>query len=118
MGAMDGQRRVVHGAAPAAEGAPFEEILRRRVSRRQALGVGLVLSTAAVVRPRLAVARPGRQGAEPSFKPIGPETSDRIVVPEGFRSDVLLRWGDPLDPTVPPLDLGAQDAELDRKSVV
>lgn len=109
---MDGQRRVVHGAAPAAEGAPFEEILRRRVSRRQALGVGLVLSTAAVVRPRLAVARPGRQGAEPSFKPIGPETSDRIVVPEGFRSDVLLRWGDPLDPTVPPLDLGAQDAEL------
>jgi len=32
-----------------------------------------------------------------SYKTIYPNNEDRVVVPEGYRVNILIKWGDPLD---------------------
>src|SRR5688500_12278404 len=38
-----------------------------------------------------------RKGAPPAFfRPITPSTEDRLVLPDGYRHDLVCRWDDPL----------------------
>lgn len=97
-------------------GEAFERVLARRVSRREALRVGLITSAATAVAPllRSAPARAaGRPG--PSFTPISPELDDAVNVAPGFRADVLIRWGDPMFPGVPAFDLAGQTPARQEK---
>jgi secreted PhoX family phosphatase len=118
---MDATRARPVSARPAGRGGePFAAVVRRRLSRRGLLKAGLVLSAATVAGPALGLAaRPAAAqeglGAAPRFTPIRPDTADRIVVPDGYRVQVLLSWGDPLFPDVPPFDLARQTAALQER---
>ena len=72
----------------------FSEVLEARLSRRQALKIGAGLAALALpfTRGALAIA-PG----EPllGFKGVPASSSDLLVVPDGYRADVLYAWGDP-----------------------
>src|SRR5687767_12362478 len=55
---------------------------------------------ATVILPALEQSLQPLAGAAPSaqafrFDPITPSDRDEVIVPEGFRSDVVIRWGDP-----------------------
>ncbi|WP_433717281.1 PhoX family protein [Actinoplanes sp. CA-051413] len=51
----------------------------------------------------------GRAGAL-TFKPIPPNELDTVIVPNGYDSAVVIRWGDPILPGVPGLDVHRQTA--------
>ena len=83
---------------PRPSGAPsFAAVLDRRFSRRHLLGtVGTLASMAALP------AWPVRQaGARSAFVPVKPQRTDAVVLPRGYRYDLVAGWGDGLFPGVP-----------------
>lgn len=90
----------------------FGDILQRRVKRRSvlkgagALSVGLVISSG-VLTPLKAVANVKEKGykRDPgnriSFTPIAPSSEDKVIVPDSYSHNVLIKWGDPLFPGAP-----------------
>jgi secreted PhoX family phosphatase len=72
----------------------FAELLARRMSRRRLMqaGAAAALASAFAVPGGRAVAK-----TQPlAFGRVAPSREDRVIVPEGYRADVVLRWGDPL----------------------
>ena len=59
--------------------------------------------------PAVLRGKAGRAGAL-TFKPIPPNELDSLIVPNGYDSAVVLRWGDPILPGAPPLDVRNQTA--------
>ncbi|WP_430791877.1 PhoX family protein [Actinoplanes sp. G11-F43] len=51
-------------------------------------------------------AKAGRIG----FTPVAPNTLDAFTVPRGYRSSVVIRWGDPVVPGAPAFDVDRQTA--------
>lgn len=110
---------------PKGAGETFGQVLQRRIARRGMLKVGLVVAAAAFgPRPRLGTPAVDSAAAqtvstEPAslltFTPISPDSSDRLLLAEGYRAQVLLRWGDPLAPDLPPFDIQAQSAALQER---
>jgi hypothetical protein len=80
--------------------------MARRLSRRDLLK-GALASATVVYFPML---RHQRQVPVPGpavglgFEPIAGHTADRVAVARGYRSEVLLAWGDPILPGAPPFD--------------
>jgi secreted PhoX family phosphatase len=93
-------------------GDTYHEIIRRRLSRRGLLKAGVVVSALAAAGPAFALT-----GGRPAYavednpaptltcQVIPPDTTDEITVPPGYRSQVVIRWGDPLFGDAPPFDL-------------
>src|SRR5699024_7477068 len=52
----------------------------------------------------------GGPGVDTTFTPVAPNTADAITVPQGYRSDVVIRWGDPVLPGAPEFDFENQTA--------
>lgn len=90
----------------------FQEVMRRRLSRRTLLK-STVAATTVVIAGNAAT---GVTGAAPSaaprlnFAPIAPSNSDAMIVADGHSADVLLRWGDPITAAAPEFDLANQTA--------
>ena len=105
------------------DNAHVQDVITDAIARRSVLKVGggaLAISAlvgAGAVAP--AAARegsrrgPGRgvQVGTAAFTPVPPNTADKVTVPEGFRSDVLLSWGDRVVPSAPRFDVNAQTPE-------
>ena len=53
----------------------------------------------------------GGKAGKLTFKPIPPNKLDSFIVPNGYDSSVVLRWGDPVLPGAPGLDVNKQTAE-------
>ena len=92
----------------------FESILQRRLDRRVLLK-GAALSASFLVAgstplARLSAGEVAARGASLGFDPISLNTEDRVTVPEGYQSQVLIRWGDPLTSTAPAFQFDAQRA--------
>ena len=83
----------------------FQMLLERRLSRRSVLESGASLLACSTL-PLTAVAQTG--SAPPEFTSIAPSREDRVVVPDGYRADIVIRWGDPL---------AADGAALDARRV-
>jgi len=77
-------------------------LLVRRLDRRRLLGGGIQLAAATL----LSGSGHAQSGApaSPTLPRIGPSKADPVVVPDGYRSQVLVRWGDPLFADAPALD--------------
>ena len=52
----------------------------------------------------------GGSGIDTAFAPVAPNTADAVTVPAGYRSDVVIRWGDPVLPGAPEFDFENQTA--------
>jgi uncharacterized protein len=103
-------------AQKSSEGETFEEVLSRRLARRSFLKGSLAAVPAVVLAPALL----GQQAraATPDkllFQPVPLSTADTIAIPEGYTSQVLLRWGDSLFSDSPAFDLANQSAAAQRK---
>ena len=101
----------------------FHEVAAHALQRRSVLkaaGVGLgALAVAGVnAAPAAAVSTPtgvapaarrrNRGVATAAFTPVPPNTNDRVTVPQGYRSDVVVAWGDPLLRNAPVFDVNRQ----------
>lgn len=81
----------------------FEDIIAKRLRRRDVLVGGLATAVAAVfVRPARALAGEGRLG----FKPVPISRTDTVTVPEGYRVQVILPWGEPILGRMPAFAVG------------
>ncbi|HEX5138313.1 MAG TPA: PhoX family phosphatase [Planctomycetota bacterium] len=76
-------------SAPSSAPGSLGDVVLASLSRRDVLKAGL--ASLVVVAGRGLAAERGL-----GFTPIAPSTEDRLIVPEGYAHDVVLRWGDPL----------------------
>jgi uncharacterized protein len=87
-------------------GSPFYQVAERRLSRRDVMKAGLGAALAGALGglavPSASAAR--KPVGTLTFKPISSSVADEIVAPEGYISQVLVRWGDPLTPSAPKFD--------------
>lgn len=78
----------------------LQEVFQRRYSRREMLRSALVAGTTVVIGKTILdgsiaeAARPTRPGSPLGFNPISLTKADAVVLPEGYQSQVLVRWGD------------------------
>lgn len=96
---------------------PFREVMAARAARRDVVRGGTVIAAAAFLGLGAAVGsadpataggpghgpahgpgKPGKPGRKPllGFKPVAPNSDDRITVPPGYTAQVLIPWGTPL----------------------
>ncbi|MEU3648026.1 PhoX family phosphatase [Lentzea sp. NPDC034063] len=103
-----------HEAPNTSDNPYFGDVVHQVASRRGVLKAGAVVAAAgafAFSGTAAAAPRGTRPGADPAglrFEPVGPNTLDEIVVPQGFRQDIVIRWGDPVLDGAPEFDFAAQ----------
>ncbi|GIW09977.1 MAG: dTDP-glucose 4,6-dehydratase [Dehalococcoidia bacterium] len=92
-------------------GEIFAEVLERFISRRSILKAGAALGLASVGASLLETP-PAADAATLDFVaiPADPADADRLVVPPGYRAQVLIRWGDPILPGAEPWNPERQSA--------
>ena len=83
----------------------LQTLLARRLNRRRLLGSGVELAALGVVA-RSACGQTG-EGSALSFPRVQPSKADAVIVPDGYRTDVAIRWGDPLFADSPAFDATA-----------
>ena len=49
------------------------------------------------------------------FKAIGTSTADEVIVPAGYKVDVIVRWGDPIFPDAPEFDQATRGTSESQK---
>jgi secreted PhoX family phosphatase len=85
-----------------------------------AVGTGSVLAAcdSGSEQPATAVSGPAGAGEAPPgmrFPAVAPNTDDTVVIPNGYRQQVVIAWGDPVLPGAPSFDINAQTADAQRK---
>ncbi|MCC2592895.1 PhoX family phosphatase [Tessaracoccus sp. OS52] len=91
----------------------FADVVAKVVSRRGFLKAGAVVGAVAVggsvIAERVA---PSAFAAEPAldFEAIAPQTTDSVFVPEGWETEVVMRWGDKLFTDASEFDIMNQTA--------
>ncbi len=87
-------------------GEHYEKILTRRIARRVFLqGSAATVAGAAALAHGVTEAKAEvGEGDGLTFQGIEGSNADDVVLPEGYTSDVVIRWGDSLNPNVPDLD--------------
>jgi secreted PhoX family phosphatase len=98
----------------------FGQLVNAEVSRRGVVRAGTVgalvlgfgpsvlTADAPAVAPAAPAAPAPAGGGALTFKPIPPNTLDTLIVPNGYDSAVVIRWGDPVLPGAPGLDVHNQ----------
>jgi hypothetical protein len=87
----------------------FASVLAARLSRRSLLkgaAAGLVMISAGPLR----ASRSARAQSAGGFTPVPASTEDKLIVPQGYRHAVVVRWGDGLFADAPAFDPKAQTA--------
>jgi secreted PhoX family phosphatase len=69
-------------------------LLERRLNRRRLLGRGAELAALSVVTSGAYAQTAVTSGL--TFPRVEPSKADAVIVPDGYRADVVVRWGDPL----------------------
>jgi hypothetical protein len=109
----------------------FRDVAARALARRAVLKGGAVVGALTVVglqagpaaasrvgatSPGLASSSAGRRSvATDAFTPVAPNTADRVTVPAGYRSEVVIGWGDPVLRDAPAFDVDNQTPEAAAK---
>lgn len=81
-----------------------------------AVGAAQALPATAAAQGPGAAASLGSTGStggatiDTGFIPVAPNKADAVTVPEGYSSDVVIRWGDPVLPGAPEFDFENQTA--------
>jgi len=82
----------------------FADLVAQRLKRRDVLAGGLAMAVVSVFgRPgRAAAGEAGRMG----FRPVPVGRTDAVTVPEGYRVQVILPWGEPILGRAPSFAVG------------
>ncbi|MEV0311468.1 PhoX family protein [Nonomuraea fuscirosea] len=120
-----------HDVANTTANAYFGDVVREALSRRGVLragALGALVAGAGVAgvagagvpafadEPGEAAARGGgHDGGDLRFTPVPPNKDDKLSIPDGYRSSVVVRWGDPVLPGAPEFDFDAQSADAQSK---
>ena len=87
------------------DATPFGRLLSQRLTRRRVLSAGATLAPLAIAGGGLLGACTTTRSESPlSFRPIQGSLADAVLLPPGYRYDLLLRWGDSLSSSVADLD--------------
>lgn len=107
--------RMARNHERSAAGAYFGDIVTRKLSRRSLFKAGAATVAAATVGAGVRV--PPAQAAETlNFRSLPPNlATDALSVAAGHRTEVLLRWGDPLFAGAPPWDPSQQTAAAQER---
>ncbi|MEW6299682.1 MAG: PhoX family phosphatase [Thermodesulfobacteriota bacterium] len=102
----------IRGKGETRAGEAFQDILARRVARRSFLkgafvGGPLLVIGSSLLRPRDSEANDYRDTLQ--FRPVALDDQDRVLVPDGYGAQVLIRWGDPLFVGAPAFDVHNQN---------
>ena len=96
------------GAAAEPAGTDFDrladEAVARMISRRGFLGAGAVLGATAFLLGTTSLSPAARAAGRFGFEPVAANTLDTVTLPDGYRSQVLVSWGDPLWSEAAPFD--------------
>lgn len=102
------------------ENEEFATVAARSFSRRSVVGTGvglgaLTLASLATAAPAAAsptaAPRPGTGAGRWQFDAVAPNRADAITVPDGYASQVLIAWGDPVTRKAPRFDVNNQTAK-------
>ena len=112
--------------APNTSGNPeFRDLAEQALRRRSVLAAGGVgagaLALSGLTAPPAAAA-PGPAGAHDrrggrddvgrdGFAVVAPNRDDRVTSPRGYRSEVVIRWGDPVTKRAPRFDVRRQSGD-------
>lgn len=87
----------------------FAQVMARRIERRSFLKGAAATASLLVVGSEIAA--PKAEAAAPlGFTPIQLSTEDKIIVPLGYQSEVVIRWGDPIRAGAPSFNIAQQSA--------
>ncbi|MFF4624734.1 PhoX family protein [Nonomuraea jabiensis] len=117
-----------HDVANTSGNAYFGDVVKEALSRRGVLRAGALGALAAGAgiagaAPAMAddpeaqaaeLARGGQSG-DLRFTPVAPNKDDKLTIPDGYRSSVVVRWGDPVLPGAPAFDFNNQSADAQAK---
>ncbi|SDJ47024.1 PhoX family protein [Nonomuraea jiangxiensis] len=119
-----------HELGNTSDNAYFGDVVKEALSRRGMLragALGALVATTGVAgaAPALAGgsasaaagngAANGAADSQLSFTPVRPNTDDKLTIPEGYKSSVVVRWGDPVLPGAPKFDFDHQTAAAQAK---
>jgi secreted PhoX family phosphatase len=85
----------------------FECILEAYISRRALLKGAIASLALAYASP---LRRSNAEAGTSGFTPLKHSTEDKLMVPDGYESNVVIRWGDPVLPEAPAFDPRVQQA--------
>jgi secreted PhoX family phosphatase len=119
-----------HPAPNTTDNEYFGDIARQALSRRSALRAGAVAVLAVGAGSALAAcSRNDAPAATPTsnapagpvtppgmnFAAVAPNSEDAVIIPDGYRQSVVIRWGDPVLPGAPMFDVKTQSAAAQRQ---
>ena len=90
--------------SPRPEECDFDRIVETALSRRGFLGGVLTMGSFAALGGAMVPSAARAATDRFAFEAIGTSTADDIVVPAGYKADIVIRWGDPLFPDTPEFD--------------
>lgn len=89
---------------PRPQDTEFDQIVESAISRRGFLGGTLAFGSFALLGGTSLTSEAQAANDRFAFAAIAANSDDLITVPEGYKADVLVRWGDPLWSGVPEFD--------------
>ena len=90
--------------SPRPEECDFDRIVETALSRRGFLGGVLTMGSFAALGGAMVPSAARAASDRFAFDAIATSTADEIVVPAGYKADIVIRWGDPLFPDTPEFD--------------
>src|SRR5687768_13826206 len=86
------------------DATPFAHLLSERLTRRRVLAAGVTLAPLIAGGTLLGACTALRPAGALSFKPIQGSQADDVLLPPGYKYDVIVRWGESLWSSTPDLD--------------
>jgi len=100
----------------------FDDIVERRIARRDVLIGGSLIAATASAGPALALGDGGGEGGwsgkggiKPSFQPVPASFEDSVQLPPGYKYDILFVEGDPVTKDAPEYLPGDFNSGADRE---
>jgi len=94
----------------------FHEVAEKALARRSLLKIGagagaLTVTGLATGGTLAAAAVAGNTAGTWRFTPVLPNNADKVTIPQGFRADVVISWGDRVEKGAPEFDVDNQTPE-------